>query len=185
MHGAVELTPEYSESEHRADPRLQTERDAMTPRIRVHQAGPDEAERVGQLAYDLLAELYPETEFERMLFTDAAATLLAGSGGVWAFLATTNDVRDVGLVTLNECAAIYAGGHFGEISELYVVPDYRSKSVGALLLEKSIAFGRERGWPNIEVGAPSPPTWQRTVDFYLRHGFEVVGPRLDLQLDSR
>jgi GNAT superfamily N-acetyltransferase len=63
------------------------------------------------------------------------------------------------------------------------VPDFRSAGVGARLIEASIAFGRERGWPNIEVGAPSPPTWQRTVDFYRRHGFEEVGPRLDLTLD--
>ena len=157
----------------------------MTPRIVVQQAGPNEAERVGRLACSLLAELYPDSKFERIFFTEAARALLGGSEGVWAFLATTSGARDVGLVTLNECAAIYAGGHFGEISEMYVVPDYRSKSVGALLIETAISFGRERGWPDIEVGAPSPPRWQRTVDFYLRHGFEEVGPRLDLELDRR
>lgn len=150
--------------------------------IVAHQAGPNEAERVGQLAYSLLAELYPGAKLDREFFTDAASALLGGREGVWAFLATTNDSRDVGLITLNECAAIYAGGHFGEIAELYVVPDYRSKRVGARLLETAISFGRKRGWPNIEVGAPSPPAWQRTVDFYLGHGFEVVGPRLDLEL---
>jgi GNAT superfamily N-acetyltransferase len=154
----------------------------MTPPIVVRPAGPEEAERVGKLAHELLVELYPDTELEQKFFTDAARTLLGNSGGVWAFLATTNDARDVGLITLNECAAIYAGGHFGEISELYVAPDYRSKSVGAMLIEAAISFARKRGWPNIEVGAPSPPTWQRTVDFYLRQGFEVVGPRLDLEL---
>ena len=53
------------------------------------------------------------------------------------------DPRDVGVVTLNECAAIYSGGRFGEISELYVVPDYRSKGVGAMLMEAAVALGRE------------------------------------------
>jgi GNAT superfamily N-acetyltransferase len=156
----------------------------MTPGIVVHRAGLGEAERVGQLAHDLLVELYPDSEFERSFFIDAAEKLLGESEGVWAFLATADGARDVGLVTLNECAAIYAGGCFGEIPELYVVPDYRSKSVGALLIETAVSFGRKRGWPNIEVGAPSRPTWQRTVDFYLRHGFEEVGPRLDLELDG-
>jgi len=156
----------------------------MTSPISVHQAGPDEAERVALLAYDLLAELYPESDFKRSFFSDAARSLLDNGGGVWAFLATSNDARDVGLVTLNECAAIYAGGRFGEISELYVVPEYRSKSVGSMLIEAAISFARKRGWPNIEVGAPNPPRWQRTVDFYLRHGFEDVGPRLDLELSS-
>ena len=147
----------------------------MTSSIVVHQAGSNQAERVGRLAYDLLTELYPDTKFKQEFFTDAARALLDNGEGVWAFLATEEDARDVGLVTLNECAAIYAGGRFGEISELYVVPEYRSKSVGALLLDTAISFGRKRGWPNLEVGAPNPPTGQRTVDFYLRNGFELGG----------
>jgi GNAT superfamily N-acetyltransferase len=148
----------------------------------VRQAGPREFERVGELVCALLKELYPDAAYERSAFVDTARTLLEGSEGVWSFLATTPDDRAVGVVTLNECAAIYAGGRFGEISELYVVPGFRSKAVGALLIEAAVAFGRERGWPDVEVGAPRVPTWQRTVDFYLRHGFEEVGPRLNLTL---
>ena len=157
----------------------------MQPEIHVRQAGPVDCERVGHLVCELLTELYPEVAVEREEFVDTARTLLADGGGVWSFLAaTTPDDRDVGVVTLNECAAIYAGGRFGEISEFYVTPGFRSKGVGALLIEAAVAFGRERGWRDIEVGAPSVPTWQRTVDFYLRHGFEEVGPRLDLTLQQ-
>jgi GNAT superfamily N-acetyltransferase len=153
-------------------------------KIIVRQAGPDEFERVGRLTYELLAELYPELGYERDGCVDSARALLAGGDGVWSFLATTQDDRDVGVVMLNECAAIYAGGRFGEISELYVVPDGRSKNVGARLTEAAIAFGRNREWPFIEVGAPSVPAWQRTVDFYLKRGFEEIGPRLQLTLDE-
>jgi GNAT superfamily N-acetyltransferase len=156
----------------------------MEAEIVVRQAGPGEFERVGQLIYELLAELYPELGYERDGCVDSARALLAGDEGVWSFLATTQDDRDVGVVVLNECAAIYAGGRFGEISELYVVPDRRSKHVGALLTEAAAAFGRKREWPVIEVGAPSVPAWQRTVDFYLKRGFEEVGPRLQLTLDK-
>ena len=134
------------------------------------------------MVYELLTELYPDAAYKRNVFVGTASTLLTGSEGVWSFLAKTPDHRDVGVVTLNECAAIYVGGRFGEISELYVVPDFRSKGVGALLIQAAVAFGRERGWPHLAVGAPSVPTWQRTVDFYLRHGFEEVGPRLELAL---
>ena len=154
----------------------------MRPEIVVRRAEPVDFERVGHLVYELLTELYPDAAHQRNVFVDAARTLLTGGEGVWSYLATTSADRDVGVVTLNECAAIYAGGRFGEISELYVDPDFRSKGASALLIEAAIACGRERGWPNIEVGAPSPPTWQRTIDFYLRHGFEEVGPRLDLTL---
>ncbi len=154
----------------------------MKPEVVVRQAGPKEVERVGHLVYELLTELYPDAAYKRNVFVDTASTLLTGSEGVWSFLAKTPDDRDVGVVTLNECAAIYAGGRFGEISEFYVVPQFRSKGVGALLIKTTVAFGRERGWPHLAVGAPSVPTWQRTVDFYLRHGFEEVGPRLELAL---
>jgi len=156
----------------------------MESEIVVEQAGAEAFERVGRLTYALLVELFPEGGYECDTCVDSAKALLAGDEGVWAFLATTRDGRDVGVVTLNECAAIYASGRFGEISELYVTPDARSKQVGALLIEAATRFGRKRKWPFIEVGSPSVPTWQRTVDFYLKRGFEEIGPRLQLTLDS-
>jgi GNAT superfamily N-acetyltransferase len=154
----------------------------MESEFLVVQADPTKFERVGNLVYELLAEIYPDGGYKRDAFVETAKALLVGSEGVWSFLATTLDDRDVGVITINQCAAISSGGRFGEISELYVVPDYRSKGVGALLIDATARFGRERGWQSIEVGAPSVPAWQRTVDFYLGHGFEEVGPRLDLRL---
>ncbi len=154
----------------------------MKSEVVVRQAEPMEFERVGNLIHALLAELFPDGGYKRDGFVETARALLSGNEGVWSFLATTHDDRDVGVVTINQCAAISSGGRFGEISELYVVPDHRSKGVGALLIDATVGFGRERGWQSIEVGAPSVPAWQRTVDFYLGHGFEEIGPRLDLPL---
>ncbi len=148
----------------------------------VVQAAPTDFERVGRMTFELLNELFPELGYQRDACIATAKTLLAGEAGVWAFIATRSDERDIGVLTLNECSAIYAGGQFGEISELYVAPDYRSIGVGARLVGAAAEFGRERGWPDLEVGAPGVPIWQRTVDFYLRNGFEEVGPRLDLRL---
>jgi GNAT superfamily N-acetyltransferase len=156
----------------------------MGSEIVVRQASPAQAESVGHLVCELLSELYPELGYEREKCVEAAGKLLVPGEGVWSFLAKAHDERDVGVVMLNECAAIYSGGRFGEITELYVVPDFRSKGVGAQLIEAAVALGRERGWPDIEVGAPGVPAWQRTVDFYLRHGFEEVGPRLDLRIQG-
>lgn len=155
----------------------------MESRVVVWRAGSEDFERVGRLTHGLLVELYPELGYERDACVETARALLAGEQGVWSFLATARDDRDLGVVMLNECAAIYAGGRFGEISELYVVPDRRSQNIGALLTDAVVAFARERAWPFVEVGAPSIPTWQRTVDFYLKRGFEEVGPRLYLTLD--
>lgn len=66
------------------------------------------------------------------------------------------------------------------LSELYPELGYAREKC----IEVAVTLGRERGWPDIEVGAPSVPAWQRTVDFYLGCGFEEVGPRLDLRIRS-
>ncbi|MCG8354004.1 MAG: GNAT family N-acetyltransferase, partial [Kiloniellales bacterium] len=71
---------------------------------------------------------------------------------------------------------------FGEITELYIDPRYRSSGLGATMIEAAERVARERGWPRLEVGAPDVPRWQRTVDFYTRYGFVQVGPRLKLML---
>jgi GNAT superfamily N-acetyltransferase len=157
----------------------------MTSEISVIKASAEDFERVGGFVHDLLIEIFPDEGYQRTQLIASAKTLLAGDMGIWAFLAVASEeerTHHAGVITLNECAAIYSGGCFGEISEFYVVPEFRSEGVGALLLDTAVAFGQERGWPNIEVGAPSRPTWQRTIDFYLGRGFVEVGPRLDLTL---
>jgi ribosomal protein S18 acetylase RimI-like enzyme len=73
--------------------------------------------------------------------------------------------RPVGLLMLNECAAIYAGGRFGEITELWVAPDLRSGGLARTLLERACEIGREKAWTRLEVGAPSQPAWHRTLGF--------------------
>ena len=108
--------------------------------------------------------------------TEVAEVILAGSSVITAI--TYADDDPVGVMTLNECAAIYAGGKFGEISELYVRPDMRSQGVAQQLLDHAQQEARARGWKRIEVGAPSQPDWHRTLNFYLRNGFDEVGPRL-------
>lgn len=97
--------------------------------------------------------------------------------GVIAVIAYA-DRQPVGVMTLNECTAIYAGGKFGEISELYVDPNHRSHGIAKQLLDTAQSEAIARGWKRIEVGAPGQPEWQRTLNFYLRNGFEEVGPRL-------
>ena len=90
--------------------------------------------------------------------------------------------RVVGVVTLDECFAIYANGNYGIINELFVVPPYRSKGVGKMLLDRVVSFARQKGWRRIDVTAPLGDAWQRTVDFYLREGFVHTGPKLKFLL---
>ncbi len=148
--------------------------------IRVRRATPADHERVTSLVLRLLSELFDPVAcgYNRETLGPAVEKLIRDGSGSWALLAHLDQEAPVGILTLNECTAIYAFGRFGEISELYVEPEHRSAGVGAALVDEAIRFGRERGWSLLEVGAPDVPKWQRTVDFYLRRGFSVVGPRL-------
>ncbi len=146
-------------------------------------ARPAESSDVGvvaSLVHALLLELTPPGAEPPNLEVVRASTasVLNEESGVWAFLAIDERDAAIGVLTLNECASIYAGGKFGEISELYVSPQARSKGVGPELLKCAMKFGRTREWGRLEVGAPDVPRWNRSVSFYLNNGFVEVGPRL-------
>jgi GNAT superfamily N-acetyltransferase len=142
--------------------------------VTVRRAHVDEAPVVAVLVSRLLAELGAEANTRALLETTRK---LIAAGDVAALLVLV-DERPAGVVTLNQCAAIYAGGRFGEITELYVAPDDRSAGLGRRLIEAAVAHAREAGWTRLEVGAPALPRWQRTADFYQANGFAPVGPRL-------
>ncbi|MEP4035916.1 GNAT family N-acetyltransferase [Pseudophaeobacter sp.] len=124
----------------------------------------------------LLEELSGGERYDPDDLLEVTADLLAGEEVV-GLLAYEGD-QPLGLIMLNQCAAIYAGGLFGEITELYVVPDQRSNGVAQKLLLAARDLGRARGWKRLEVGAPNQPQWQRSLQFYQREGFLVTGPRL-------
>ncbi len=137
-----------------------------------------------KLVARLLDELSPEgtPAVDVPTIERTAADLLGEGTAVWALLARNGDGNAIGVLTLNACAAIYAGGTFGEISELYVLPEYRSSQAGKRLLEAARDFARGKQWTRLEVGAPDQPRWARTVKFYKHNGFDEVGPRLRLRL---
>ncbi len=153
------------------------------PDIRL--ASEADADAVAQLVLELLEELASpgSSGYELAAVARTARNLLKGGDRVWAFLAEAGG-HAIGLITLNECAALYAGGRFGEICELYVSPGFRSLGAGKRLLEAAVEFARQRGWSRLEVGAPEMPRWERSVNFYRQAGFSEVGPRLKLPLKT-
>ncbi len=156
----------------------------MKPELECRLAKQEEYSLVGSLAYKLLSELcpaLPESKSESD-YIAVSENILDDAQSVWAFLLFSKTGEAIGFLTLNECTAIYAGGHFGEISELYVDSECRSRGAGRQLLSSAVEFGKKRGWKGIEVCAPSIPKWQRTFDFYVRNGFSESGPRLGLEL---
>ena len=157
----------------------------MSELYTIQAASQSDATTVGSMAFQMEAELWDGNTggLEEKTFVNAAKTLLSGQG-FWAFLAFNNNGEAVGTLTLNECAALYAGGHFGEIMEMYIEPEHRSAGVGALLIAAARDFAKSRGWPFLEVGSPEQPKWARTLSFYKRQGFREIGPRLELTLQD-
>ncbi|WP_415232820.1 GNAT family N-acetyltransferase [Pseudophaeobacter arcticus] len=144
--------------------------------ISVRAAQHTDAAIVSDFVHALLDELSDGKPPAKEGVIDVAEALLSGPNVIAAIAYA--DADPVGVMTLNECAAIYAGGKFGEISELYVRPDMRSQGVAQLLLDHAQQQAQARGWTRLEVGAPKQPDWHRTLHFYLRNGFDEVGPRL-------
>ncbi len=138
----------------------------------------DNFKDVAELVKELLIELEPSAQDEiECTDLETIAKKLLNSARIWAFIAK-HDNENVGVITLHECAAIYAGGVFGEISELYVKPEFRSSNIGDLLLNSAIEKGNERSWKRLEVGSPPPSESPRTIKFYEEKGFECTGSRL-------
>jgi GNAT superfamily N-acetyltransferase len=149
----------------------------MNSVIHIRQATTRDSHIVFKLIFSLLKELFPEDPLYTEENLKAATEKMLTHPNYWVLIAYA-DEKPVGVVGLNECAAIYAVGSFGEITELYVLSEYRGVNVGAQLIEAAIAFGKSKKWSMMEVGAPDQPKWERTLNFYLKTGFHVVGPRL-------
>lgn len=146
----------------------------MTYRIR--QATAADAEVVIEHITRLLAELSGQpVQLDEGKTQHAFAQCIAGNNAI--FMAFDGE-KPIGVITIVEALAIYTQGVYGVINELYVEPVYRSSGIGKLLVGAVWNYGANQPWSRIEVGAPTPDYWQRTVDFYEREGFIQVGPKL-------
>lgn len=146
------------------------------PTVSTRRAEVADAATLARFVHALVEELSGGKNLGIGAATRSAETVLADVNVV-AVIACEDD-EPVGVIVLNECAAIYAGGKFGVITELYIRPDMRSQGIAPRLIAVALAEGHERGWKRLEVGAPAQPKWKRTLDFYLSNGFEEIGPRL-------
>ena len=136
---------------------------------------------------DLVAELLAELgdEGDEFAGTDAAK-LLAGvteslrSGRFLALLARDDRGAPLGVLTLSVSFAVYAGGEYGVIDELYVRPAARCQGLGSRLVCEAASIARDRRWFRLDVTAPEAARHQRVREFYERSGFEFTGPKLRL-----
>jgi len=142
-----------------------------------------EIDTVLALIEELLAELGSEgQEFARTDRAKLRADIQGNldSGRFLAFLAKDESGTVIGVLTLSKSFALYAGGEYGTIDEMYVRPDYRCRGIGGQLVDAAVAVARERRWFRLDVTAPEDETDERALGFYKRRGFEFTGPKLRL-----
>lgn len=101
----------------------------------------------------------------------------------WSFVACDDAAKPLAFVMLAESFAVFAGGRYGIINELWVRPDARSAGAGARVIEFVREFARRQGWVRVDVSAPQDPKWDRSVAFYRRQGFEPTGRKLKLRIE--
>src|SRR5207249_10371632 len=131
----------------------------------------------------LLHELEDHPEEFAEIDRDRVLRHLERAGERWnAFLARTPDGTTVGVATVMETFAVYAGGDYGVIDEMYVSPAHRSRGVGRRIIEAIKEHGRGRGWLRIDVTAPPEKRWERSVRFYETQGFVFTGPKFRFRL---
>lgn len=131
---------------------------------------------------------------EHVSVEEVTATLIADEPRYRALLAFAPDSGDpigtverdaIGVLTLCESCAPYAGGYFVIIQEFYIVPEMRSQGVGQALLQHARAIALQKKWNRLEVTATLDPSFARSVAFYRSFGFRDSGPRLYLPTVSR
>lgn len=151
--------------------------------LSIHRLTLKEKETTLALVRKLLRELEGESdEFDGVDEEKLLRELAQNEARFNAFAARNERGEYVGILTLVETFAIYAGGNYGVIDEMYVAPEYRGRGVGKMLLEAAKAHGRAQHWLRLDVTAPPEEQWQRTVKFYEREGFVFTGPKLRCKL---
>jgi len=99
--------------------------------------------------------------WEEQWTPEGIAPLIAGS---FCFVVATEGERAVGMgrAISDDCSDAY-------LQDIVVLPEYRGKGIGAVILDTLVAFCRERGltW----IGLIAQPG---TTPFYERRGFAVM-----------
>ncbi|MEW8626536.1 MAG: GNAT family N-acetyltransferase [Candidatus Thiodiazotropha sp.] len=153
----------------------------MNTEITIHSATVSDAQDLAVLVDELLTEISEAIGVQAFKYnleeTAINAKNLIEQKKYFVFVARTDYEKSVGFIALSESYALYTGGTFGTIPELYVRPEYRSRSAGLRLLSQAKDFGRSIGWKRLEVTTPPLPQFDKTLAFYEREGFAISGGR--------
>jgi GNAT superfamily N-acetyltransferase len=150
----------------------------------VREAGTADVGVVASAVESLLAELGGRRPERSILETEVRALLDDPEGGSVLIAEADGDV--VGVLSASWQRAIHVPGIYATIQDLWVDGAWRSRGVGAELVEAIASQARTRGVSRLEVGLPRETfaAIASTESFYERNGFEHLGPRMRRLLDE-
>jgi GNAT superfamily N-acetyltransferase len=151
----------------------------------VRDAGAGDVEGVASAVEALLAELGGRCPERAQIEAETRALLEDPAGG--SVLIAEADGEIVGFLSASWQRAIHVPGVYATIQDLWVDGAWRSRGVGAELVEAIASQARTRGVSRLEVGLPRETfaAIASTESFYRRNGFEHLGPRMRRLLDDQ
>jgi len=152
--------------------------DPATQQATVREGGAGDVEGVTTAVASLLAELGGRTPSRAEMEAEVQALLDDPQGG--SVLIAEADGETVGVLTASWQRAIHVPGVYATVQDLWVDEAWRSRGVGAELVEAIASQARTRGVSRLEVGLPRETfaAIASTESFYKRNGFEHLGPRM-------
>jgi GNAT superfamily N-acetyltransferase len=150
----------------------------------VRSAGAGDVAAAAAAVEELLVELGGRRQAREEL--EAEARALVEDPGEGILLVAEADGEIVGVLGGSWQRAIHVPGRYLTIQDLWVQRDWRSRGVGAGLVEAVAALAREQGVGRIEVGLPRETfeAIKATEAFYEANGFELLGVRMRRLLDD-
>lgn len=148
--------------------------------IEFRLAEPKHAATVASLVFDLTNEIIERTQAQHFDLELATLTRQCRDfleRGIYQAWLVYRGEQAVGVATLAETFALYAGGKVGVMQEFYIAPDCRSEGIGANLMERVFSLGEKRGWTCVELCTPPLPEFEGALRFYQQQGFQAVGGR--------
>ncbi|MGN6257306.1 MAG: GNAT family N-acetyltransferase [Solirubrobacterales bacterium] len=158
--------------------------DPVATQTTVREANAEDVEGVATAVESLLTELggrQPERPDLEAEVRELLADPMVGS-----VLVAEADGEIVGVLSASWQRAIHVPGVYATIQDLWVDGAWRSRGVGAELVEAIASQARTRGVSRLEVGLPRETfaAIASTESFYRRNGFEHLGPRMRRLLDA-
>ncbi|HET7416268.1 MAG TPA: GNAT family N-acetyltransferase [Solirubrobacterales bacterium] len=152
--------------------------EAAASKATVREGGADDVEAVAAAVDSLLEELGGRMPSRAEMEAEVQALLDDPQGG--SVLIAEADGEVVGALTASWQRAIHVPGVYATIQDLWVDEAWRSRGVGAELVEAIASQARARGVSRLEVGLPRETfaAIASTESFYKRNGFEHLGPRM-------